>query len=303
VLARAAPPEEDVAFLADLLSLPASERHPLPNLTPQRKKELTLEALIRQLEGLARRQPVVMVFEDAHWIDPTSRELLDLAVERVSSLPVLLIVTFRPEFQPPWTGQPQVTMLALNRLDRHDRIVLVEQIAGGKTLPDEVVAQIADRADGVPLFVEELTKSVLESGLLHAEADRYVLDRALPPLAIPTSLHASLLARLDRLASVRLVAQIGAAIGREFPYALLRAVSHLSEEELQAALARLVASELVFQRGTPPDAVYAFKHALVQDAAHGSLLRGARQQWHAQIAEALEAHSPELMETQPELFA
>ena len=153
-----------------------SERHPLPNLSPQRKKERTLEALIRQLEGLARRQPVVMVFEDAHWIDPTSRELLDLTVERVRSLPVLLIVTFRPEFQPPWTGQPQVTMLALNRLDRRDRTALVEQIAGGKALPDEVVAQIVDRTDGVPLFVEELTKSVLESGLLREEADRYVLD-------------------------------------------------------------------------------------------------------------------------------
>ncbi len=303
LLARAAPPDEDVAFLADLLSLPASERHPLPNLSPQRKKERTLEALIRQLEGLARQQPVVMVFEDAHWIDPTSRELLDLTVERVRSLPVLLIVTFRPEFQPPWTGQPQVTMLALNRLDRRDRTALVEQIAGGKALPDEVVAQIVDRTDGVPLFVEELTKSVLESGLLREEADRYVLDGALPPFAIPTSLHDSLMARLDRLASVRLVAQIGAAIGREFSYALLRAVSRLPEDELQAALARLVASELVFQRGTPPDAVYSFKHALVQDAAHGSLLRSARQQLHAQIAEALETHSPELMDSQPELFA
>ena len=165
------------------------ERHPLPNLSPQRKKERTLEALIRQLEGLARQQPVVMVFEDAHWIDPTSRELLDLAVERVRSLPVLLIVTFRPEFQPPWTGQPQVTMLALNRLDRRDRTALVEQIAGGKALPDEVIAQIADRTDGVPLFVEELTKSVLESGLLREERARYVLDRALPPFEIPTSLH------------------------------------------------------------------------------------------------------------------
>jgi class 3 adenylate cyclase/predicted ATPase len=303
VLALAAPPDEDVALLADLLSLSASERYPLPTLSPQRKKERTLEALIRQLEGLARPQPVVMVFEDAHWIDPTSRELLDLKVEHVRSLPVLLIVTFRPEFQPPWTGQPQVSMLTLNRLDRHDRTVLVEQIAGGRKLPDEVVAQIVERADGVPLFVEELTKSILESGLLREESDRFVLDRALPPLAIPTTLHASLLARLDRLASVRLVAQIGAAIGREFSYALLRAVSPLPEDELQSALGRLVASELVFQRGTPPDAVYAFKHALVQDAAHGSLLRGTRQQLHAQIAEALEIHSPELMDSQPELFA
>jgi predicted ATPase len=151
-----------VAFIADLLSLPASRRHPLPNLSPQRKKERTLEALIRQLDGLARQQPVLMVFEDAHWVDPTSRELLDLTIERVRNLPVLLIVTFRPEFDPPWTGQPQVTMLALNRLDRRDRSALVAQIAGGKTLPDEVVDQIVDRTDGVPLFIEELTKSVLE---------------------------------------------------------------------------------------------------------------------------------------------
>jgi len=303
LLGRASPSDEDVAILADLLSLPASERHPLPDLSPQRKKERTLEALIHQLEGLARQQPVVVVFEDAHWIDPTSRELLDLTVERIGNLPVLLIVTFRPEFQPPWTGQAQVSMVTLNRLDRRDRTALVEQIAGGKALPDEVVAQIVDRTDGVPLFVEELTKSVLESGLLREEADRYLLDGALPPFAIPTSLHDSLMARLDRLASVRLVAQTGAAIGREFSYGLLRAVSRLPDDELQSALARLVASELVFQRGTPPDAVYTFKHALVQDAAHGSLLRGTRQQLHAQIAEALETHSPETAEAQPELLA
>jgi predicted ATPase len=237
LLARAAPPDEDVAFLADLLSLPASQRHPLPNLSPQRKKERTLEALIRQVEGLSRRQPVVMVFEDAHWIDPTSRELLDLTVERLRSLPVLLIVTFRPEFQPPWIGQPQVSVVTLNRLDRHDRLVLVEQIAAGKALPDEVMAQIVERTDGVPLFVEELTKSVLESGLLREEGDRYVLAGGLLSLAIPATLHASLMARLDRLASVRPVAQIGAAIGREFSHELLRAVSSLSDDELQAALA------------------------------------------------------------------
>jgi len=303
LLARAALSDEDVAFLADLMSLPASERHPLPNLSPQRKKENTLEALIRQLEVLARQQPVVMVFEDAHWIDPTSRELLEFLVERVRSLPVLLIVTFRPEFQSPWIGQPQVTMLALNRLDQHDRTALVDQIAGGKALPNEVIDQIAARTDGVPLFIEELTKSVLESGLLREQSDRYVLDAALPPLAIPTSLHDSLMARLDRLASMRLVAQTGAAIGREFSYALLRAVSPLSDDELQTSLARLVTSELVFQRGIPPDAVYAFKHALVQDAAHGSLLRSARQQLHAHIAEALEVQSPETKENQPELLA
>jgi class 3 adenylate cyclase/predicted ATPase len=303
LLARAMPPDEDVALLADLLSLPTSERYPLPNFSPQRKKERTLEALLRQLEGLARQQPVLVVFEDTHWNDPTSHELLDLTVECVRGLPVLLIVTFRPEFQPPWTGQPQVTMLALNRLDRRDRTALAMQIAGGKALPDEVVAQIINHTDGVPLFVEELTKSILESGLLREEAERYVLDRALPPLAIPTSLHDSLMARLDRRAWVRRVAQIGAAIGREFSLTLLRAVSRLPEDGLQAALAGLVASELIFQRGVPPDTIYAFKHALVQDAAHGSLLRSSRQQLHAQIAEALETHSPEMMDTQPELFA
>jgi predicted ATPase len=270
------------------MSLPASERHPLPNLSPQRKKERTLEGLIRQLEGLAHETPVVTVFEDAHWLDPTSRELLDLTVERVRSLPVLLIVTFRPEFQPPWAGQPQVSLLALNRLDRRDRTVLIAQIAG-KTLPGEVVFAIAERTDGVPLFVEELTKSVLERGLLREENDRYVLDRPLQPLAIPATLHASLLARLDRLVSARRVAQIGAVIGRQFSYAPLRAVCRLPEDALQAALGQLVASELVLQRGTPPEALYSFKHALVQDAAHDSLLRNARQQLHAQIAEALEA--------------
>ena len=302
LLACAAVPEEDVALLADLLSLPGSEGHALQNLSPQRKKERTLEALIRQLDGLSRRQPLVTVFEDAHWIDPTSRELLDLLVERVRSLPVLLIVTCRPDFQPSWTDQLHLRMLALTRLDRRERTALAMQVSG-KTLPDEVVAQIADRTDGVPLFVEELTKGVLESGLLREEADRYVLDGALPSLAIPSTLHDSLLARLDRLASVRLVAQIGAAIGREFSYELLRTVSRLPERELQLALARLVASELIFQSGTLPDAVYSFKHALVQDAAHGSLLRNVRQQLHAQIADALETHSPELTDSQPEVLA
>jgi predicted ATPase len=216
---------------------------------------------------------------------------------------VLLIVTFRPEFQPPWTGQPQVSILALSRLDRRDCTTLITQIAGGKTLPDEVVFAIADRTDGVPLFVEELTKSILERGLLREENDRYVLDRPLQPLAIPATLHASLLARLDRLLSARRVAQIAAAIGRQFSYTLTRAVSRLPDDELQTALGQLVASELVFQRGTPPDAVYSFKHALVQDAAHASLLRKARQQLHAQIANALETHPPETMESQPELLA
>ena len=246
---------------------------------------------------------MVAIFEDLHWIDPTSRELLDLAVERIRNLPVLLIVTFRPEFQPSWIGKPHVTMLVLNRLDHRNQTTLVTQIAGGKALPSEVISQIVERTDGVPLLVEELTKSVLESGLLREEQDRYALEGPLPPLAIPTSLHASLMARLDRLGSVRHVAQIGAAFGRWFRYTSLRAVCDLPEDQLQASLARLVASELVFQNGTPPNAVYTFKHSLVQDAAYGSLLRTTRQELHGRIAEALETLLPELIDSQPEVFA
>jgi class 3 adenylate cyclase/predicted ATPase len=303
LLARGSLPDEDVAFLAYLASLPGSERYPLPNLSPQRKKERTMEALLRRLEGLARRQPVAMIVEDAHWADPTSRELLDLTVERIGNLPVLLIVTFRPEFLPPWAGKPHVAMLMLNRLDQHDRTTLITQIAGGKALPGDVVAQIAERTDGVPLFIEELTKSILESGLLREEEDHYILEASLPPLAIPTSLQASLTARLDRLGAVRDMAQIGAAFGRWFRYTSLRAVSGLPEDALQASLARLVASELVHQNGIPPDAVYTFKHALVQEAAYGSLLRTNRQQLHKQIAETMEVHFPELADSQPEFLA
>src|SRR5262249_18741230 len=231
---RTEPPDADFALLADLLSLPTSERHPLPNLSPQRKKEQTLKALMRQLESLARQQTVLAVFEDAHWTDPTSRELLDLTVERVRTLPVLMIVTFRRDFQGPWTGLPHVTMLALNRLDRGDPMALVERITGGKSLPDEVITHIVDRTDGVPLFVEELVKSVLESGLLREESDRYVLDRALPPLAIPMTLHASLVARLDHLASVRRGAPNGAPTGGGFFSAPAGVVSPPPPDETQA---------------------------------------------------------------------
>src|SRR5215831_18420674 len=303
LLARGSPPDEDIALIADLLSMPSSERHPLPNLSPQRKKERTLEALIGRLENLASRRPVLIIFEDAHWIDPTSRELLDLTVERLRNLPVLMLVTFRPEFQPPWTGEPHVTLLVLNRLDQRSRTALVRQIVDGKALPDDVVAQIVERTDGVPLFIEDLTKSVPESGLLREEEGRYVLDGPLPPLAIPTSLHASLLARLDRLASVRQLAQIGAAFGRWFRDTSIRAGCGPPEDELRASLARLVASGLVSQNGSPPDAIYTFKHALVQDAAYTSLLRTTRQELHRRIAEALETLSPELIDSQPEFFA
>jgi class 3 adenylate cyclase/predicted ATPase len=301
LLARRSLPEEDAAFLADFLSLPAPGLQLLANLSPQRKKDRTLKALIRGLEDLAQ-QPVVMIVEDAHWIDPTSRELLDLTVERIRSLPVLLLVTFRPEFEPPWSGQAHVTMLVLKRLDQRGRADLVTQIAG-KPLPADVISQIIERTEGVPLFIEELTKSVLESGSLREEPGHYVLDGPLPALAIPTSLHASLMARLDRLGPVRHVAQIGATFGRWFRYTLLRTVSGLSEDELQAALNRLVGSELVFQTDTPPDAIYTFNHALVQEAAYGSLLRNTRQQLHGRIAEAIEVHFPELIDSQPELFA
>jgi class 3 adenylate cyclase/predicted ATPase len=296
-LGRAGAPAEDAILLADLMALPSA-----PGLSPRQRKARTLAALLRRIEALAQRQPVLMVLEDVHWLDATSGELLDLVVDRIRGLPVLLVLTFRPEFQPRWTGEPGVSVLALSRLDRRDRMALAAQIAG-KTLPDAILEQIASRTDGVPLFVEELTKSVLENGHLRAEADRYVLDGALPAFAVPTSLYALLRARLDRPASARLVAQAGAAIGREFPYGLLRAVSPLPEGELRAALQHLVASELVFQRGTPPDAVYSFKHALVQDVAHDSLLQGPRQQLHARIAAALEAQSPELTEVQPEIVA
>jgi predicted ATPase len=295
--------KEDMAFLANLLSLPPSQRFPLPSLSPLRIRERTLKALVRQLEASARQHPVLMVFEDAQWIDPSSQELLDLTVEHVRSLPVLLIITFRPEFQPPWTGQPRVTSLALNRLDRRDRAVLAAQLAGGKELPYEAVEQIADRTDGIPLFVEELTKSVLESGLLREEAGRYVLDRALPPPAIPTSLHDSLLARLDRLSTVRQVAQIGAAIGREFSYPLMEGVARLDGGALREALSQLVRSELVFSRGEPPQALYTFKHALVRDAAYETLLRGPRQELHARIAMVLEERFPGDVEQQPEILA
>jgi class 3 adenylate cyclase/predicted ATPase len=301
LLALAAPPDEDVAFLADLLSLPASERHPLPDLSSQRKKERTLKALLRQLAGLARRQPVLMIFEDLHWADPTSRELLDLTVEQIERIPVLLIATFRPEFQAPWTGQQHVTALALRRLGRQESSALVRRLIGSTAaLSTEVVDEVVERSDGVPLFVEELTKAVLES----ASAGAQISAIPATPTAVPATLHASLMARLDRLGSAaKETAQIGAAIGREFPYGVAAAVAQRSEEDVQEGLGSLVNAGLVFQRGVPPQATFLFKHALVRDAAHGTLLRGPRQLLHARIAKALETQYPELMETQPEVLA
>ena len=293
----------DLSLIAEMLSLSGGERFPPLDLSPQRKKERTLAALLRQLQALARRQPVLMIFEDLHWIDPTSRELLDLTVEKITGLPVLLVATYRPEFQPPWVGQSQVTVIALNRLGRNEGATLVHRLAGNLgALPPDIVDEIVERTDGVPLFVEELTKAVVEAG-----ADRgYVSISAVPPssLAVPATLHASLLGRLDRLGpAAKNVAQVGAAIGRDFSHELLAAAVQLAEPELQEALRRLVEAGLVFQRGVPPAAEYLFKHALVQDTAYSTLLRGPRQALHRRIAEALEQRFPDFVETRPEIVA
>src|SRR5271169_5776713 len=293
----------DLSLIAEMLSLSGGERFPPLDLSPLRKKERTSAALLRQLQALARRQPVLMIFEDLHWIGPTSREVLDLTVEKITDLPVLLVATYRPEFQPPWVGQSQVTVIALNRLGRSEGATLVHRLAGNLgALPPDVVDEIVERTDGVPLFVEELTKAVVEAG-----ADRgYGSIAAVPrsSLAVPATLHASLLGRLDRLgAAAKTVAQAGAAIGRDFSYELLAAAVRLAEPELQEALRRLVEAGLVFQRGAPPTAEYLFKHALVQDTAYSTLLRGPRQALHRRIAEAMEQRFPDFVETRPEIVA
>jgi predicted ATPase len=290
-------------LLAALLSIPTGERYPPLNLSPQKQKEMTLRALVAQVEGLAARTPVLMLFEDVQWSDPTSLELYDLIIDRVPALPLLLIITFRPEFSAPWIGRPHVTLRALNRLAPRQRAEMIAGITGGKALPEEIAARIVDRTDGVPLFVEELTKAVVESGMLTDAGDRYTTAGPVTPLAIPASLQASLVARLDRLAPVRELAQIGAALGRQFSHELIAAVARMPSEQLDDALAQLVGAELIYRRGTPPDAEYAFKHALVQDAAYESLLRGRRQQLHARIAATLEDRFPEIVASQPALLA
>jgi class 3 adenylate cyclase len=294
---------EAVPSLAALLSIPIGDRYPPLHLTPQKRKEKTLKALMAQVEGLAARRPVLMVVEDAHWIDPTSLELLDLTVDRVPSVQVLLIITFRPEFTPPWIGRSHVTSLILNRLPRRQRAEMVAGVTEGKALPREITNQIVERTDGIPLFIEELTKAVVESGELAAEGDHYTVKRSMSPLAIPTTLHASLLARLDRLAPVREVAQIGAALGRQFSHELISAVAPMPQKQLDDALAQLVGAELVFRRGTPPDAEYTFKHALVQDAAYSTLLRKRRQHLHRCIVVAVESQFPEIATTEPARLA
>jgi hypothetical protein len=292
-----------VPLLAELLSIPTGARYPQLNLTPQKRKEKTLQAQLTQVAGLAERQPVLMVWEDIHWSDPTTRESLDLLIDRVPTLRVLVIITFRPEFAPPWVGRPHVTMLNLNRLPIRQRSEMIAYVTGGKALPTAIADQIVDRTDGVPLFIEELTKAVVESGILTEAGERYAAIGPVPTLAIPTTLHASLLARLDHLAPTREVAQIAATLGRQFSYELISAVATMSQQRLNDALAQLVRAELIFQRGTPPDAEYTFKHALVQDAAYGTLLRSRRQALQARVVATLERQFPEIVAAQPALLA
>jgi predicted ATPase/class 3 adenylate cyclase len=294
---------EDMPFFAAFLSIPGGDRYPLPNLTPHQLKQRTLGVLLDHLKRLAAIQTVLIVFEDLHWIDPTSLELLTLAIDQIQRQRIMLVATARPEFTPPWPSHRHVSSVSLTRLGRSEGQALIEGITKSKALPVEVVDQIMGRTDGIPLFIEELTKTVLESGVLREADDRYELTAQLPPLAIPPTLHASLLARLDRLASVKDVAQIGAVIGREFSYGLIAAVAAVPESNLRVALHQLVAAELMFQRGFLPDATYQFKHALVQDAAYVSLVRTRRQQLHGAIAHALEQQFPDSVETEPETLA
>jgi class 3 adenylate cyclase/predicted ATPase len=293
----------DISLIAEMLSLSGGERFPPLDLSPQRKKERTMAALLRQLQALARRQPILMIFEDLHWIDPTSRELLDLTVEKTLDLPVLLVATYRPEFQPPWVGQSQVTVITLNRLGRNEGATLVARLASNLgALPPDVVDEIVERTDGVPLFVEELTKAVVEA---NADCGHGSISAVSPSsLAVPATLHASLLGRLDRLGPIaKEVAQIGALIGREFGFDLIELVARRPMAVLQQALDRLVTAELLFCRGEPPRSSYLFKHALVRDAADSTLLRGARRKWHREIAEAIATNFPEMIATQPEILA
>jgi class 3 adenylate cyclase/tetratricopeptide (TPR) repeat protein/ABC-type transport system involved in cytochrome c biogenesis ATPase subunit len=304
VLAMGASRIQAVApIFAALMSIPFGERYPSLALSATQQRRRTLAALLDQFEGLARRQPILLLFEDAHWADATSLELLDLTVERMRQLPVLALFTFRTDFEAPWVGLANVGTLPLVRLDRNDIESVVKQLTGGRALPTEVMTQIVAKTDGNPLFVEELTKAVLEGDIVVEDAEGYRLKGPLPPLAIPATLQDSLMARLDRLAPVKEISQIGAAIGREFSYRLLHAVAGRDEGSLKHALAQLEQAELVFRRGEPPEAVYSFKHALVRDAAYESLLKSRRQQLHGQIARKFEERFADVVASQPEVVA
>ena len=301
VLAQTSTSLEDAALFAEMLSLPNDGRYPALALTPQQRRQRTLEALTAQVAGLASQQPLLMIFEDAQWIDPTSLEALGRTVDRIKTLPVLLIVTFRPEFNPPWVGQSGVTSVTLNRLGEREAAAIIARLVGNKELPADVMAEIVERTDGIPLFVEEMTKAVLEAEG-EGEARRTVAAVPSPALAVPASLHASLMARLDRLGPAKDAAQIGAAIGREFSHALLAAVMRKPAAELGSALDRLIAAGLLFRQGVPPHATYLFKHALVRDAAYGTLLREPRRALHARIAEPLKISSLKLLRTSPRFW-
>jgi TOMM system kinase/cyclase fusion protein len=297
------PLAETVPLFAALLSLPLGADYAPLTESPAQQKQKTMQALLTILLRIAAQQPVLFVMEDLHWVDPSTLELLSLLVDQGPTARILALLTFRPDFSPPWTGRSHLTQITLNRLPRRQAAEMTSQVVQGKALPPEVLEQVVAKTDGVPLFVEELTKMVLESGLLQERAERYELTGPLPPLAIPATLHDSLMARLDRLAMVKGLAQLGATLGREFSYALLQAVSPWDEATLRRGLQQLVAAELLYQQGLPPHATYLFKHALIQDAAYQSLLRSTRQQHHQRIAQVLEAQFPELCETQPELLA
>jgi class 3 adenylate cyclase/predicted ATPase len=297
-------PEAELApLLALLLSLPAEERYPAFEGSPQLLRRKTLEAMLSIIEAMAVRTPVLMVVEDAHLIDPSTSELLDLCVERLRVARVLILIAFRPDFVAPWGSHAHATALTLNRLSRKESALIVARVTGGKSLPASVLEEIIAKTDGVPLFVEELTKSVLESGLLREEGGQFVLPGPLPPLAIPASLQDSLMARLDRLSSVKEVAQLAATIGRTFGSDLLGAVSPLGEQDLEDALSQLLKAELIYHRNLPTEARYEFKHALVRDAAYHSLLKSSRQQHHARIAQILEEKFPTTADSEPELLA
>jgi predicted ATPase/class 3 adenylate cyclase len=292
-----------VPLFAALLSLPLPESYPPLKLTPQQQRQQTLEALLAWLLAEADQQPVLFLVEDLHWVDPSTVEFLQLVVDQGPTARLYSLFTFRPEFTPPWTPRPHLTSMVLSRLSPSHTEAMVERVAGGKALPAEVQRQIVAKTDGVPLAVEEITKTVLASGVLREQEDHYELTGPLPPLAIPATLHDALMARLDRLAPIKAVAQLGATIGRTFPYDLLYAVAPFEEATLQAGLRQLVEAELLYQRGVPPQATYLFKHALIQEAAYQSLLRSIRQQYHQRIAQVLEEQFPESATTQPELLA
>ena len=302
LLAQSSTSPHDAALLVEMLSLPNDERYPALELTPPERRQKTLEALVLQIAALARQNPVLMIFEDAHWADPTSLELFGRIIDKIPNLRALLIVTYRPEFDPPWIGRSHVAALTLNRLGDREIAAIIDGVTGNKLLSPSVRQDIIERTDGIPLFVEEMTKAVLEA---ESEGDARKTAASVPSsgLNVPASLHASLMARLDRLGPAKEMAQIGAAIGRGFSHTLLTAVARKPEPEVASALNRIIDAGLLFRQGSPPQASYLFKHALVQDAAYGTLLREPRRSLHSRIVETLESQFEEIAENRPELLA